>query len=84
MLEWLGMYRTVEETHLGIPKYHWNKPASGRCDWPFAYAYMRIGMDRFIEQYVTFAGGEGYGDFAQRGLDIHPSNTAYFNPLSPS
>lgn len=70
-LEWAGMYRTVEDNTLGVPKYHWNKPASGRCDYPFATAYWRIGMDRYMEQLATF-NGPGDDSFASKGMDIYP------------
>lgn len=53
-LEWLGMYRTVEENALGVPVHTWNKPSSGRCDWPFATVYWRIGIDRFSQGSSTF------------------------------
>ena len=36
--EWLGMYRTVEECVLQTPVHRWNKPSSGRCDYPFCFS----------------------------------------------
>lgn len=56
MDEWLGMYRTVDENALGVPVHVWNKPATGRCDYPFAQVYWRIGMDRFMDASSTFHG----------------------------
>lgn len=53
-LEWLGMYRTQEESPLGTPIFKWNKPPTGRCDYPFAHVYARIGLDRFSEESATF------------------------------
>lgn len=74
-LEWAGMYRTVEENTLGIPVHKWNKPSSGRCDYPFATVYWRIGIDRFMESYSSFHDPAG-GSFASVGLDVHPDGTA--------
>ncbi len=66
--EWKGMYRTVEETPLGTPRYVWNKPASGRCDYPFATLYWRIGMDKVMGSYLTFVDPE-QPQFARRGIE---------------
>ncbi len=66
--EWQGMYRTVEETPLGIPKYQWNKPSSGRCDYPFATLYWRIGMDKAQGEYIKFVDPD-VPQFARRGID---------------
>lgn len=73
-LEWLGMYRTEEESNLGTPIFKWNKPATGRCDYPFCFVYWRIGMDRFLDTNATFheAGNSGFGS---RGLDVSPDST---------
>lgn len=54
MTEWLGMYRTSEMNVLGVEVFKWNKPSSGRCDYPFAQVYLRIGLDRFMENASTF------------------------------
>lgn len=67
MTEWLGMYRTMEESLLGIRKYHWNKPSSGRCDYPFAQVYLRVGLDRFLDQASTFHEPSPY---TASGLDV--------------
>lgn len=72
-LEWSGMYRTVEENALGVPVYKWNKPSSGRCDYPFATVYWRIGMERFMEQQSNFF--EPGGEFYHVGLDANPDGT---------
>ncbi len=66
--EWKGMYRTVEETPLGIPKYVWNKPSSGRCDDPFATLYWRIGMDKATGEYIKFVDPD-LPQFARQGID---------------
>ena len=76
MIEWLGLHRTMEENALGVPVFTWNKPATGRCDYPFAQVYMRIGMDRFLEASSTFH--EPIGDsFAQQGLEVKPDGTCF-------
>ena len=74
MIEWLGMYRTSEDNALGIPVFHWNKPPSGRCDYPFAHVYARIGMDRFAETSSTFH-DPNIVDFAFKGIEVSPSGT---------
>lgn len=76
MLEWLGMYRTVEENALGIPVFHWNKPSSGRCDYPFAQVYLRIGLDRFLETSATFHDPNN-NSFASTGLDVKSDGTTF-------
>lgn len=75
MLEWLGMYRTQEENSLGVPVFKWNKPASGRCDYPFAHVYWRIGMDKFMDTSATFHDGSK-GNVGSPGMDVHPDGTA--------
>lgn len=75
-LEWSGMYRTVEENALGIPVFRWNKPSSGRCDYPFAQVYLRIGLDRFLETSATFHDPSG-DTFALIGLDVRPDETTF-------
>lgn len=67
-LEWAGMHRTVEENSLGVPVFTWNKPAVGRCDYPFATVYWRIGMDRFNHDKAKFIEASGLG-FASRGIE---------------
>lgn len=52
--EYSGMYRTSEENSLGVMTHYWNKPVSGRCDYPFAIAYWRVGMDRFLDASSSF------------------------------
>lgn len=75
-LEWIGMYRTVDENALGVPVFKWNKPASGRCDYPFATVYWRIGMDRFLESESTFHEPKGES-FASVGLDVRPDGSTF-------
>ncbi len=74
MLEWLGMYRTEEISNLGTPIFKWNKPASGRCDYPFAHAYARIGLDRFMDVQATFHSA-GSSSYAQQGYEPNPDGT---------
>lgn len=54
MIEWLGMYRTEETSDTAAPVFEWHKPSSGRCDYPFAQVYLRIGLDRFADANSTF------------------------------
>lgn len=75
MLEWLGMYRTQEVTALGTPIFKWNKPATGRCDYPFAHVYARIGLDRFSNFATTFHDGRSLLPFGSQGYENTPSNT---------
>lgn len=73
-LEWLGMYRTEEESNLGTPIFKWNKPPSGRCDYPFCFVYWRIGMDRFLDMAATFHEAKSTS-FAHQGYDDNGSGT---------
>ena len=74
MLEWLGMYRTEEESSLGTPVFKWNKPSTGRCDYPFCFVYWRIGYDRFMDTASSFH-DPAIQSFARRGLEVSPDNT---------
>ncbi len=74
MLEWLGMYRTEEESNLGTPIFKWNKPSSGRCDYPFCHVYARIGLDRFLDSAATFHDSKG-SSFAHQGYEPNPNGT---------
>ncbi len=74
--EMAGMYRTQEENALGVPVFQWNKPPSGRCDYPFAIVYWRIGMSRFLEESSTFHEPSNQ-DIGSRGLDVLPNDTAF-------
>lgn len=76
MSEWLGMYRTVEDNTLGVPVMKWNKPASGRADYPFSQVYWRIGIDRFNESKSTFH-DPAEGSFGERGLEVRPDHTTF-------
>lgn len=76
MNEWLGMYRTMEENTLGVEVYHWNKPSSGRCDWPFAQVYLRIGLDRFLESSSTFHDPSNTS-FGSPGYEALPDGTSF-------
>lgn len=75
-LEWAGMYRSAEENQLGVPVYKWNKPSSGRCDYPFATVYWRIGIDRFMENVATFHEPKA-DQFAYTGLEVTPDNKTF-------
>ena len=76
MIEWLGMYRTSEETALGTQVFKWNKPSSGRCDYPFAQVYARIGLDRFLETASTFHDPSG-DSFASQGMEVSPTGSSF-------
>ena len=70
------MYRTTEDNALGVPVQKWNKPATGRCDYPFAFVYWRIGLDRYRESSAQFVSPEGGVErFAQTGLEIAPDGS---------
>lgn len=71
MNEWLGMYRTIEESDIGPPVFEWHKPSSGRCDYPFAQVYLRIGLDRFMDSVSTFHEA-GADSFASLGMEVGP------------
>lgn len=75
MLEWLGMYRTQEISALGTPVYKWNKPATGRCDYPFAHVYARIGIDRFMDSSVSFNEAKKGLPFGTQGYEPSPDGT---------
>ncbi len=70
-LEWAGMYRTVEESDVGPERYEWHKPSTGRCDFPFASVYWRIGMDKYSHDYAQFIDPKNTS-FAFRGTDEKP------------
>lgn len=76
MTEWLGMYRTEEESPTGPTIFRWNKPSSGRCDYPFAQVYLRIGLDRFMEESSTFH-EPSKDSFASTGIEVQPNNTTF-------
>lgn len=75
-----GMYRTQEENALGIQIFKWNKPPSGRCDYPFAIVYWRIGISRFLEESSTFHEPVN-NDIGSRGLDVSPQDTTFLPKL---
>lgn len=75
IVEWLGMNRTMEENSLGVNVFKWNKPSTGRCDYPFATVYWRIGMNRFMEIGVTFNGASD--SFGSLGVESLPNHTAF-------
>ena len=80
--EWKGMYRTREDSDVGAPVYEWHKPSSGRCDYPFAMVYWRIGMDRFMDSKVTFNGAGA--EFGSMGVEALPNGRAFVpKVLSP-
>lgn len=76
MLEWLGMYRTEEESNLQTPIFKWNKPPTGRCDYPFAMLYWRVAVQKYAMSSATFheAGASGFGS---RGIDVAPDGTTH-------
>lgn len=69
--EFAGMYRTSDENSMGVMVHQWNKPPSGRCDYPFAVVYWRIGLDRFMESQSSFHEPKGL-QFGSPGLDVSP------------
>lgn len=77
--EWAGMYRTEEENSMGVPVHKWNKPATGRCDYPFATVYWRIGMDKFMDVETTFH-DPSQQKFGSQGLDVSPDGKTAFFP----
>ena len=79
MNEWLGMYRTTEQNQLGVDVYKWNKPPSGRCDYPFAQVYLRIGLDRFHQESSTFHDPNN-ASYASQGYEAAPDGTTMFRP----
>lgn len=76
MTEWIGMYRTSELNTLQVETYMWNKPGSGRCDYPFAQVYCRVGLDRFLEEQSTFH-EPNKKSFAQQGIEVMPDGSAF-------
>jgi hypothetical protein len=80
MIEWLGMYRAQDENALGIRTYHWEKPSSGRCDYPFAQVYARIGLDRFLDSKSTFHDPSN-DSFASVGMDVTADGKTFLPKL---
>ncbi len=73
-LEFAGMYRTEEESNLQTPIFKWNKPPSGRCDYPFCFLYHLVAMDKFSETKSTFHEGTS-NSFAHQGYEENPNHT---------
>ncbi len=78
MIEFLGMYRTSELNNLQVPTFVWNKPSSGRCDFPFAMVYWRVGMSKFIEQSSQFI--EPKSESSYGGMDVSADGKTGFLP----
>ncbi len=76
---WARLYRTVEESPMGITKYHWEK-SDTPSDYPFATFYWRVMMDRFLEASVSFAEPSQKAAFALDGMEISAKNTVEFQP----
>lgn len=76
--EWLGMYRTVEESILQTPVFRWNKPSSGRADFPFCQVYCRVGLSRFLESRATFH--DPNSEQPKAGLDVSEDGKRAFLP----
>ena len=56
-VHWSHIYRLVEEDKITkLPKYVWHR--NDRDDWVLATVYLRIGLDRFVDQDAEFLGGE--------------------------
>ena len=77
MNEWLGMYRTEELSDVGPSVFEWHKPSTGRCDYPFSQCYLRVGLDRFMENASTFHEADNADSFAMPGIDVLPNGTAF-------
>ena len=76
MNEFLGMYRTEEMSDVGPPVFEWHKPSTGRCDFPFCFAYMRVGLDRYAEQSANFINPSN-DSFAFQGYEAKPDGTGW-------
>ena len=76
MLEFLSMYRTIEDSDIGPPIFQWHKPSSGRVDYPFCFLYWRVGMDKFMQESSTFHEPKN-DSFAFPGLEASPNNTTF-------
>lgn len=76
MVEWLGMYRTEVTSDVGPPIFEWHKPSTGRCDYPFAQVYLRIGLDRFMDAQSSFHDPSN-PSFAFQGIEAKPDGTAF-------
>ena len=69
-MEWRGMHREIEESETAAPKYVWHKPSTGRCDYPFATVYWRIGVDKFGSSIKgKFISPSGQNNWAFQGID---------------
>lgn len=75
--EWSGMYRSQEDNALGVPVFKWNKPGSGRCDYPFATVYWRVGMGRFMYQAAQFIEPTTGLPFGSQGYESSPQGTMF-------
>lgn len=62
-----------------MPVYKWNKPSTGRCDYPFAQVYLRIGLDRFLEEKSTFH-EPGADQYASTGIEVSADGKRMFSP----
>lgn len=78
-LHWSRLYRTIEETNLGIEKFHWEK-SDTPCDFPFATFYWRVMIDRFMDSSVSFAAPSEQQVFATEGMEVRPNMTTEFMP----
>jgi len=68
------IYRVGEEDSLGVTRYKWMR--SDRDDYVHAVVYWRIGMDRFLQQNVTFnmPGGNNIGSL---GMEAFPDGEGF-------
>jgi ribosomal protein L24E len=77
--EWDRMRRIEEVDDKGDRSYEWQKTPGQRSDYPFAQAFWRVGMGRFMDEKVSFV-DPSRDSFAQEGMDVLPDNTTMFNP----
>ena len=75
-LHFSHIYRVEEyNENTGETKFRWLR--SDRDDWALATVYWRIGMDRFMDSFVSFI--EPKADFGSKGLDILPDGSTLFS-----
>jgi len=73
-IHWSHIYRVEEYNEdTGVTKFVWMR--SDRDDWVHATVYWRIGMSRFMDEFVTFAGEKPV--FGSVGYEALPDGTAF-------
>lgn len=80
-LHWSHIYRVEEyNDNTGITKYTWMR--SDRDDWVQATVYWRIGMSRFMDQFVSFS--EPNIKFGSPGYEALADGTAFMPKFNPN